>query len=113
VNQNEKQHAIPVCITVPKDVIRYVKFFRDKRRPAVITFPHASYDVSYYLLYNQFMIPSMAPEPQSMPYFNGLRRFIPVPIENVVEDTRNCIGPESRMGHIEAGDAGDESTSSN
>jgi hypothetical protein len=104
VNQNKKQHAIPVCITVPKDVIRYAKFFLDKRCPAVIAFPRARDDMGYCPLYNQVMIPSMAPEPQSMPYFNELQRSIPVPIKNVVEDSRNCIWPECCMGRIQASD---------
>jgi hypothetical protein len=89
---------------VPKDMIRYAECFVNEQGPAVITFPHAGYDAGYYLPCLQIMAPAMAPESQSMPYFNRLQRFVPVPIENVVKNFRNLIGLECRMGRIQAGD---------
>ena len=40
--------------------------------PAVIAFPHASYDAGYYPLYIRVKVCPMVPECQSKPYFNEL-----------------------------------------
>ena len=69
-----------------------------------ITSLRASYDTGYYPLYMQIMIFVMDPVSQGMTYFNGLQRFIPAPIEELVEDLRNCKRPGCCIGRVQARD---------
>jgi len=71
------------------NVTRYAKFVLNKRYPVFITSPGASYDAGNDPSNNQIdvMILAMAPVSQSMPYFDGLQRFGPAPVQDVVEQT--------------------------
>jgi hypothetical protein len=75
-------------------MIWYAKFFLGELGPAVITFPHANYDAGRYPPYIQLMIPALARDSRSMPNLNS---FVPVLPENLVEDSGNCEGLESRI----------------
>jgi hypothetical protein len=95
-----------MCKIVSKDAIWYSEFVLGELGPAIILSesPRASYDAGDnppYIRINQIAL-AVAPASQRVSYFHRSQRFTPAPIENIVEDVRNCAGFECRMGRIKA-----------